>query len=62
MKNPDEAWAVAYAVAFTATVLGSEIRGGRHSPEEIDQRSRALADRAVQTLGEKLAVVPRGRA
>lgn len=62
MKAEDlaQAWAVAYAIGFAATVLGAEIRGNRNSPADIDARARALADQAMETVREKLNTVKRG--
>lgn len=44
---------MAYAIAFTITALGSELRGTRNSPSDIDQRAKNLADLATNTVVEK---------
>lgn len=59
MKAPtaeelSQAWAMAYALAFAATTLGVEIRGADVSPDEIDDRARSLAERAMETVRQKL--------
>lgn len=46
----NQAWVTAYAIAFAMTTLGGEVRGGRESPEEIDARAIALADKATATV------------
>lgn len=51
----DQAWTVAYAVAFAVTALGGEIRGNRNSPDDIDARARALADQATKTIAERVS-------
>lgn len=59
-KTPEElaqVWTVCYGIAFAMTVLGVEARGARHSPEELDGRARALADKALETVREKLGAV-----
>lgn len=49
----DQAWIVAYGLAFAVTAMGSELRGMRNSPADIDQRARALADQATATIQER---------
>lgn len=49
-----QAWAAGYAIAFACVTLGDEIRGGHSSPDEIDARARALADRAMISVRERL--------
>lgn len=50
----DQAWTVAYAIAFAMTTLGGEIRNARQPPQEIDSRARALADQAARTIVERV--------
>lgn len=50
----DQVWTVAYAIAFAITTMGCEIMGNRNSPEDIDQRARKLADRATETIEERV--------
>lgn len=50
----DQAWTVAFAIAFAITAMGCEIMGNRNSPEDIDQRARKLADRATATVEERV--------
>jgi len=55
----DQAWTVAYSLAFAVTALGSEISGARNSPEDIDARARALADKAMETITARAVVAAR---
>jgi hypothetical protein len=57
-----QAWVTAYAIAFAMTTLGGEVRGGvRESPEQIDARAIALADKATATVVARAEVQPDGK-
>lgn len=51
----EQAWALSYAIAFASIVIAAEFRGSEARPEDVDQRARALADRATRTVCERLA-------
>lgn len=57
----DQAWTVAYGLAFAITALGGEIRGNRNSPEDIDARAQKLADKATETIAARVKAARRGK-
>jgi hypothetical protein len=57
MKKRDEIWMGAYGVAMVITALGAALRPDADpwaDPKELDRRARELADRATETIVERM--------